>query len=257
MATYRALLSEHDFLKVQLRARAVWKNGIVLKAIYYKENEIMFQTRSVTEPGIIYTERVQLTDLAIEDILKAKKFREIENMIKNGNIKVYCSCPAFLYWGYKYMAWRKGYGLEKETRAPKIRNPYERGWVCKHLYALMQIFPLLARPIASKYKKWITAKVEWAGTRESNYFGQRGVRTDLTKNETLNLKDSVDTVINDEPLITADDIVNDNVETVQPFDEPIVDSGDIKVDALTPTVQEYESEGVTDTGNGFEINDNS
>lgn len=253
MATYRKLLSEHDFLKVQLRARAVWANGVVLHAIYYKKNELMFQTRSVTDPHVIYTERIALSDLNVDEILKAKKFRDIENMIKNGNIKIYCSCPAFHYWGYKYMAWKGGYGLEKETRRPVVRNPQERGYVCKHLYAICQIFPLLARPVASKYKLWITKKIEWEGSKTSNFFGQRGVTTDLKKNEQISLRDSV---IDDEPLITTDDIVKDNVETVKPFDEePIVDTSDIKTAGMSADVKPFMSEGIRDTGNGFQLND--
>jgi len=254
MATYRSLLREKDFLKVQLRARAVWKNGIVLSAIYYRNNEIIFKTRSATDPRLIYTERIQLTDLSIEKILAAKKFRDIEDMIKNGDIKVYCSCPAFLFWGYKYMAWKGGYGLEKETRSPRIRNPYEKGYLCKHLYAICQIFPLLARPIASKFKLWATKKVEWeGGVKTSNYFGKQGVTTDLTKNEKISLRDSV---IDDEPLITADDIVNDNIEAVKPFgDEPIVDSGDINTASLESSVHPFLNEGVHDTGNGFQLDD--
>lgn len=40
------------------------------------------------------------------------------------------NCPAFLYWGFKYIAWKKGYGLIPEYRRPKVRNPNQRGFVC-------------------------------------------------------------------------------------------------------------------------------
>ena len=40
------------------------------------------------------------------------------------------NCPAFLYWGFQYKAWKEGYGLVKETRRPTIRNPHQQGYVC-------------------------------------------------------------------------------------------------------------------------------
>lgn len=254
MATYRNLLAEKDFLKVQLRARVVSKSGVILRAIYYKNRELMFLTHSVTDPKLVYTERIELSDLDIDAILNAKKFRDIENLIKNGNIKIYCSCPAFHYWGYQYMAWKRGYGLVKETRRPKIRNPYEKGYLCKHLYAIMLVFPLLARPVANKFKYWATKKVEWEGeAKTSKFFGTRKVTTDLSKNEGVSLRDSY---IDDEPLITADDIINDNVETVQPFgEEPIVDTTDISTQELPDEVSDYLPEGVQDSGEGFSIDE--
>lgn len=226
MASYKTLLSEKDFLKVKLRARAVSKNGTNLYAIYYKDRTLYFKTQSVTDPRLIYTERIEMTDVTIENILNCKSFRELENLIKSGNIKIHCSCPAFLYWGYKYKAWKGGYGIEKEIRRPKIRNPYERGYVCKHLYYIMQVFPLLARPIASKYRFWLKKKQEWTGNvKQSKYFGTRTVTTDLSKNETISLpevSDStniqmegdtgpevMDTINTNEPLITEQDIIQD------------------------------------------------
>lgn len=54
--------------------------------------------------------------------------------IEDLDIHVKCDCPAFLYYGYKYMATKLSYlyGLPKENRPPKIRNPQYRGTVCKH-----------------------------------------------------------------------------------------------------------------------------
>lgn len=40
------------------------------------------------------------------------------------------NCPAFLYWGYQYIAWKKGYGLVVEHRRPHVRNPQQRGFLC-------------------------------------------------------------------------------------------------------------------------------
>lgn len=55
-------------------------------------------------------------------------FDEPHDYIANGI--VVSNCPAFLYWGFMYMAWKKGYGLKKELRVPRVRNPLQRGYVC-------------------------------------------------------------------------------------------------------------------------------
>ena len=54
---YKNLLSERQFLKVAARARAL--HGTNLVAIFYKDNELIFKTRSGTPPHKqIWTQRV-------------------------------------------------------------------------------------------------------------------------------------------------------------------------------------------------------
>ena len=79
-------------------------------------------------------------------------FDEPHNYIANGVIV--SNCPAFHYYGYKYKAWKMGYGLEKELRRPVIRNPHEKGYVCKHLYLVLQTFPFYAKELAAKFGKY-------------------------------------------------------------------------------------------------------
>lgn len=79
-------------------------------------------------------------------------FDEPHDYIANG---VFVSnCPAFTFWGYKYMAWKGHYGLEKELRRPVIRNPFGKGYVCKHLYLVLETFPFYAKDLASKFGKY-------------------------------------------------------------------------------------------------------
>lgn len=58
----------------------------------------------------------------------------IEYAVNDGDVTVTCNCPAFLYWGYKYIATQLGYlyGIPKENRRPKRNNVGLRGTVCKH-----------------------------------------------------------------------------------------------------------------------------
>lgn len=92
------------------------------------------------------------------------------------------NCPAFLYWGYKYMAWKGGYGIEKETRRPVVRNPYERGHLCKHLFLVLQIFPFMTKAIASKFNRWVhdTLKYE-ESIKQSSYLGKYNVKTNRSE----------------------------------------------------------------------------
>lgn len=64
------------------------------------------------------------------------------------------NCPAFLYWGFAYKAYKKGYGLKVEKRRPTIRNPHMRGFVCKHLYKVLMSYPAWCKEFARKFKEW-------------------------------------------------------------------------------------------------------
>ena len=163
---YKNLLSETNFLKVRVRARKLMRGGSDLVAILYKDRTIVFKTKSGTTPGVVWTQTIEMTDLAIEEIANTKTYKDVENLIKSSALKVHCNCYAFHYWGFKYLAWKKGYGIEKEIRRPVVRNPYEQGYVCKHLYLVMQLYPFLAKSLASKFKNYADKKVEAEGMKD-------------------------------------------------------------------------------------------
>ena len=64
---------------------------------------------------------------------------DVKRVMMSDNLKVYCDDPSFLYWAWKYMAWKDVYGLEKETRAPKRNNVWLQGALCKHLYSVFDL----------------------------------------------------------------------------------------------------------------------
>jgi hypothetical protein len=148
---YKDLLTEKEFLKVQMRARAL-PSGSHIKQVLYKEREVLFRTESGTTPGLIWTQRVMIKDLSVLDRSNLTP-TDIRNLIKDSALEIHCNCPAWLYWGYQYKAWTRGYGLEVETRFPKIRNPYLKGNVCKHLYNIMEIFPFLLFKLQAEIRK--------------------------------------------------------------------------------------------------------
>lgn len=150
---YHDLLTEKEFLRVRLRAKAL-PSGSHIKEILVNEDDnyptVVFKTESATTPGLIWTQRLVLKDAGLLDNdMNAFKLR---NAIKDSFLEIHCDCPAFLYWGYQYKAWTRGYGIEVETRFPKIRNPHLQGYVCKHLYNVLEIYPFLLFKLQSLLK---------------------------------------------------------------------------------------------------------
>lgn len=63
-------------------------------------------------------------------------------VIMHGKLRIYCSCPAWLYSGNKYMATQLDYAYyQDEHRFPKIRNPHLKGTVCKHAWLALKALP--------------------------------------------------------------------------------------------------------------------
>lgn len=157
MANYKKLLSEKQFLRVQARARSLMRDGAQLTAILYSEHKLLFSVASGTYgKRIMWQVEVSLEDCTLESIENCKSFKDVEILLKNSELKVSCTCPAWTYWGYKYLAWKRGYGLEPEHRRPVIRNPHEQGFLCKHLYLVLQLFPFYSKALASKFRTWAT-----------------------------------------------------------------------------------------------------
>ncbi|OPZ66141.1 MAG: hypothetical protein BWY85_00077 [Firmicutes bacterium ADurb.Bin506] len=57
---------------------------------------------------------------------------ERARLLLRDDVRVHCSCPAFRYY-HAHAATEKGFALEAEDVPARIRNPDDRGGVCKHL----------------------------------------------------------------------------------------------------------------------------
>lgn len=56
---------------------------------------------------------------------------------QDARVKVWCTCPAWQYWGAAYNSTKNKYNLEKkETRTPDIRDPNQEYLCCKHVHAV-------------------------------------------------------------------------------------------------------------------------
>lgn len=64
----------------------------------------------------------------------------IDYAINFGDVKLRCNCPAHTFWGYSYTATQMDfeYGIPRENRFPKIRNPELKGTICKHEDAVIR-----------------------------------------------------------------------------------------------------------------------
>jgi len=123
------------------------------------EGDALFRTTSDTTSGVqFWNQRIKFLDLdeaveIIQDNEEDFTDRDIIDLVVFGEIAVYCDCPAFLYWGYKYMAWSMEYGIKREVRPPDIRNPAREGSVCKHLYNVFHVLPFHINQIVGDMRR--------------------------------------------------------------------------------------------------------
>ena len=67
-------------------------------------------------------------------------YEELKDIINHSDIKVACSCENFLYRGYKYILWKLGGGIDRETRPPRKMNRSEIGCCCKHIISVLRMY---------------------------------------------------------------------------------------------------------------------
>ncbi|MBR4397092.1 MAG: hypothetical protein IKS93_04485 [Methanobrevibacter sp.] len=83
----------------------------------------------------------------------------IDYAIDFGDIHIRCNCAAELYWGYRYLGTQMKYlyGIPRESRFPKVRNPNLKGTICKHEDAVLQFIQrnkeLIAKMFAAYYDR--------------------------------------------------------------------------------------------------------
>lgn len=97
------------------------------------DGEVYFSVDSQTRIG-----KTHIVILANPNFTEETTLDEIKEIIKKEDIKVACSCEAFLYWGYKYITYRNKAGIDPEGRPPVIRNPRQEGMLCKHILAVLR-----------------------------------------------------------------------------------------------------------------------
>lgn len=160
------LLSEKVFLKVKARAQ---KLGVFFKEIVFEDNRVIFRCTSGTHKGLYWIVTVDVTTINYDYKLSSKSFQDITKALREAGLKVHCNDPSWLYWGHAYRAWKLGYGLKKETRRPTRYSAQHHGiTVCKHVYAVMQVWPFWSTSLAKKFKPVLDARFPKESLNKTN-----------------------------------------------------------------------------------------
>ena len=70
-----------------------------------------------------------------------------------GNVKLNCSDPSFLYFGFAHILTQLDAAIYPEDRPPVVNNPEYRGSVCKHLNRVLKVLPFHLGTIAKEIKR--------------------------------------------------------------------------------------------------------
>ncbi len=84
---------------------------------------------------------IETITLEKEEVVYDIKVDKWKNFCVDAGVVLH-NCPDFLYKGFKYMGYMHGWGIFRETRFPKIRNPHLEGSICKHLGAVLRVYML-------------------------------------------------------------------------------------------------------------------
>lgn len=95
------------------------------------DNTAFFSVQSQSSPGKKY-----IVSLSAPSITEDSTESEIKEILKDEDVKVACSCDAFLYQGYKFITYKANAGIDPEGRVPVKRNPRQQGMLCKHIIAV-------------------------------------------------------------------------------------------------------------------------
>lgn len=126
------------------------------------DNELRFTSQGTGK----WIQKVRLLDLSDALQLKGMTLLDRVRLAVSGDIEVTCSCPAWNWWGYKYIATELGFNFKEdpETRFPKIRNKNLSGVICKHLTTVLQVLTFNSGKIVGdikrspKYKKYVAVQ---------------------------------------------------------------------------------------------------
>lgn len=114
--------------------------GIRWGGLMEKNGEVLMRTMGSFEYGP--------SQNVYQQTISFQNFRNIINqdgltwldkarLLMRDKVKVHCDCKAYRFY-YAYTADQKGFGLYPELRPAQIRNPKNKGGICKHLHLTLQ-----------------------------------------------------------------------------------------------------------------------
>lgn len=165
MPSYRDIIRETTFLDVGRRSREV--GPAYISSVSQFSNIVEFTINGLTDS---YEEYIRVT--ALDNIeTSVLSLTELTTLIKESDLEVACTCPAFTYWGFQYVSAVDDYGLWIAGISPDIRNPQLKGGGCKHIHSILNSWPRFSREIAELYPymtEEVTTTIRRAQTNRIN-----------------------------------------------------------------------------------------
>lgn len=129
------------------------KSKLVKRAVYLGVTEdytVFFRVPSVTaDPPRTYLVKMTLVEYADIAEDESMTVKDKVRLALAGDLKISCTCPAYLYFGYKYILTQLDTNEDRdEHRFPRIRNPKLQGVMCKHCYTAISVLPMNWNSIA-------------------------------------------------------------------------------------------------------------
>ena len=111
---------------------------ITFRGLSYRTKTFVFVLSSEQKNGSHkdYEVRLRLLDFKHISRMRGPMSDKLRLAI-DSEVKVNCSCPDYLFGGFKYIATQLDYAIRLENRPPDIRNPDQDGTMCKHLFYLL------------------------------------------------------------------------------------------------------------------------
>ena len=153
--TYKQItgMIDENFLQQGVRARVL--EGVRLANIDSDKGEMTFLVKSSEHKtnNLYYANTIRFAEW--EDVIDEEDLNPIGRarlLMFDGNIKLNCTCPSFLYHGYRYLLDQKDASIFPEKRPPNKNNPAGRGIVCKHMNRVIKAFPFYSGDLARHIK---------------------------------------------------------------------------------------------------------
>lgn len=106
----------------------------LLKGVNYvgtRQNTMKFFVANSYNGWNTYVRFVQWGDVLRDESLNANEAARL--MLWSSDLKLYCGCPSFKFYGYQFVLTQLDASIVPENRFPSKRNPNLKNVACKHL----------------------------------------------------------------------------------------------------------------------------
>lgn len=204
------------------------KQGLAAKLYKVEDNKILYTvTSSLGDRHYIVT--IQLLGLT------GNKLRSLKGAI-NSDVKLSCTCPAFLYQGYKYISYKSQSGIDREIRSPDKTNPNKEGMACKHILVALNQLKSDYNQIYQMFKAQIPKGKDKPQTADIKDNHKSDTPTELDIEIITNFKDACDKLYKDyTDFLSSDHLSSDKFTDSKFYDK--VDPSKILADLSKPVAK--------------------